>query len=65
MILKFNKQLYPMEIVSSCVQDYATHLHAQFSEGVDYAVLTFPDEEEEIAYEFANYVLAGVRAHAH
>lgn len=63
-VLKFNKELYPKEIVFVCAQDYAPYCHAAQTEDEPYLLYTFPEEEKGIAREFANYVLAAVRSHA-
>ena len=62
--IKFNKQLYPKEIILQCINDYNKHLHAEFEDINDYLLVKHPPEEQKIALEFGNYVLAMVRANA-
>lgn len=62
--LKFHRLLYPPETLLTCMQEYAPYFRGEQKEDGDYFIISYADEQKQIALEFVNYLLAAVRAHA-
>ncbi len=62
--LRFHRLLYPQEIFLACMQEYAPYFSGEQKEEGDYFIISYAEEQKQIALEFANYLLAAVRAHA-